>query len=277
MSIEHTRDSRQWRLICDPPLLGACNMAIDDAILSSVASGESIPTLRFYAWSRPTLSLGYGQRTRPVDFARLAAHNMQLVRRPTGGRAILHIDELTYSLTLPITHPLARGSVVESYQHISQGLLLGLCSLGAHVAAERAAATDTVPSPVCFDTPSHYEIAVEGRKLVGSAQVRRHEGILQHGSLPLCGDIARICDALTYPDEAAREAAKAEVRDLATTLEQALGKVVDWQVAADAIANGFSEAFGISLMPCDLSEKERITAAQLEKEVYGSDTWTLRR
>lgn len=252
-------------------------MAIDDAILSSVASGASLPTLRLYAWSPPCLSLGYGQRMSAVDFARLALHQMPLVRRPTGGRAILHVDELTYSLALPAQHPLAHGGIVESYGKISEALLLALRSLGAHVAAKRAEAAEGVLSPVCFDTPSHYEIAVEGKKLVGSAQVRRRDGILQHGTLPLCGDIARICDVLAYPDESARAAARTEVRLRAITLEQALGRPVDWQTAADAVANAFAETFSITLTVGELSTHEQDHAARLASEIYGNDAWTTRR
>lgn len=252
-------------------------MAIDDAILSSVASGANFPTLRLYAWARPTLSLGYGQRASEADQARLAASGVGLVRRPTGGRAIFHTDELTYSLALPVQHPLAQGSVVESYRKISAALLLGLHALGARVAAERSAVAENPPSAVCFDTPSHYEIAVDGRKLVGSAQVRRRDGILQHGSLPLTGDLARICDVLVYPDDAARGVAKADVRQRAITLEQALRRSVDWQTAADAVASGFAEAFGVELVRAEPSQNERDAAEKLAAEVYGNDAWTFRR
>lgn len=277
MSIEQTRDMRQWRLIYDTPALGACNMAIDDAILSSVASGSNLPTLRLYGWSCPTLSLGYGQRAHEADRALLTAQGVQLVRRPTGGRAIFHADELTYSLALPIQHPLAQGSVVESYRKISEALLLALKSLGARVAAERSAAAESPPSAVCFDTPSHYEIAVDGRKLVGSAQARRRDGILQHGTLPLMSDLGRICDVLTYPDETTRQAAKADVRNRASTLEQALGRRVDWLTAADAVANGFAQAFGIGFVRDGLHPNERTAAEKLVDEVYGNDNWTFRR
>src|SRR6185295_7261954 len=94
-------DMRQWRLIYDLPTTGAANMAADEAVLQAVSAGESMPTLRLYGWSPPCLSLGYGQKTRDVDFERIAANGWDVVRRPTGGRAILHVDELTYSVSLP--------------------------------------------------------------------------------------------------------------------------------------------------------------------------------
>jgi lipoate-protein ligase A len=265
-------------LIYDQPTVGARNMAADEAILAAVAAGNSPPTLRLYAWTPACLSLGYGQRAREADAGRLAERGWSLVRRPTGGLAILHTDELTYSLALPLNDSLASGGIVESYQRISTALLAALETLGAQPRAEpkdRDAAPN--PSPVCFETPSHYEITVSGRKLVGSAQARKGGGLLQHGTLPLTGDLARICDALAYPDEAARGAAKREVRARAITLAEALGREIDWQTAADAVARGFADALGVIFTRGELSPDERGAAERLAAEVYGNDAWTFRR
>jgi len=269
---------RQWRLIYDQPTLGALNMAVDEAILAAVSSGDVPPTLRLYAWNPACLSLGYGQRARDADLDRLAERGWQIVRRPTGGRAILHTDELTYSLALPMDDPLAQANLVDSYRQISAALLIALNSLGAQAQANRAEGNMTqVTNPICFETPSHYEITVEGRKLVGSAQVRRKQGILQHGTLPLTGDIARICDGLVYPDEAARSAAKADVHDRALTLEAALGIALDWQTVADAVAAGFAQAFDLTLIPDELTPPERDQVERLTAEVYANPDWTFRR
>lgn len=252
-------------------------MARDEAILAAVSAGDAPPTLRLYGWQPPCLSLGYGQRSRDADTKRLVSYGWEIVRRPTGGSAILHADELTYSLALPIDHPLARGSVVESYRRISAALLLALNRLGAQAGAEHAGKDAKPPNPVCFVTPSHYEITVDGRKLVGSAQVRRQRGLLQHGTLPLTGDITRICDALAYPDETARAAAKDQVRASAITLEMALGRVVDWQTAADAVAQGFAEAFSVDFQHADLTPAELSHADQLSRERFANPEWTFRR
>src|SRR5690349_10912993 len=110
---------RQWRLIYDIPANGAWNMAVDESLVESVGAGQSPPTLRFYSWNSPCLSLGYGQRFTDVDVTRVDQLGWDVVRRPTGGRAILHTDELTYSLSLPADDDLAAGTIVESYQRIS--------------------------------------------------------------------------------------------------------------------------------------------------------------
>ncbi|MEO8393407.1 MAG: biotin/lipoate A/B protein ligase family protein [Chloroflexota bacterium] len=269
---------RQWRLIYDQPTLGARNMAFDEAILASVSAGDVPPTLRLYAWNPPCLSLGYGQHAREADTDRLAERGWQIVRRPTGGRAILHTDELTYSLALPSDDPLAQANLVESYRQISRALLIALECLGAQVQAIRAEPNTVHPlNPICFETPSHYEITVAGRKLVGSAQVRRKQGILQHGTLPLTGDISRICDVLVYLDEITRAAAKADVHARALTLEEALGVAVDWQTVAAAVVDGFAQAFDLDFKVGDLSPMERATATRLISDQYDTETWTFRR
>ncbi|MBZ0298177.1 MAG: lipoate--protein ligase family protein [Anaerolineae bacterium] len=265
---------RQWRLIYDCPTPGSHHMAVDDALLRSVV-GQ--PTLRLYAWAPFCLSLGYGQRAGDVDEMRLSEWGWDLVRRPSGGRAILHAEELTYSLVLPMSHPLAAGDVITSYRRISQALVRGLEFVGLQPEADRRAGRVS-GGPVCFDTPSHYEITWQGRKLIGSAQLRRQAGILQHGSLPLRGDLARICDILRYPDEAAREAARQHVRAHSSTLNQALsGSSPNWQVVARAITEGFREVFKIEFETSELTPEERELAFQLKRDVYNQPGWTFRR
>jgi lipoate-protein ligase A len=155
---------RQWRLIDDFPAFGTRNMAVDEAILQSVTEGRALPTLRLYSWNPPCLSLGYGQKSSDVDFERAAALGWQVVRRPTGGRAILHTDEMTYSLSLPVDDDLAAGTVIDSYRRISTALIAGLSRLGIQPGADRRTEPSARIGPVCFEIPSHYEITVEGRK-----------------------------------------------------------------------------------------------------------------
>lgn len=271
---------RQWRLINDHPAPGAWNMAVDTAILEAVAAGESLPTLRLYAWNPVCLSLGYGQRIAEIDHERRLERGWDIVRRPTGGRAILHTDELTYSVALPSDDDLAAGTVVDSYRGLSRALMAGLGHLGARLESrpsERASGNHL--GPVCFETPSHYEITWAGRKLLGSAQVRRARGVLQHGSLPLVGDIGRIVDALAYPDEHAREAARALVRARATTLTEVLGQDKGFDQVSAALVIGFQSTlqvdFVVTAAQPTISEIAR--ARQLQAEFYAHPPWTSRR
>jgi len=125
-----------WRLVHSPLADGALNMAIDESILRAVAEGAVPPTLRFFGWTPPCLSLGYAQPAGEVDGERLDRLGYGLVRRPTGGRAILHTDELTYSVIAPWTSAV-RGGVVESYQQLSAGLMRGLAHVGLAVRADK--------------------------------------------------------------------------------------------------------------------------------------------
>lgn len=266
-----------WRLIFDPPQNGAMNMAVDQAIMEAVGKGEVPPTLRFYAWSPACLSLGYNQKSGDVDRMRLKQFGWDLVRRATGGKAILHTDELTYSVALPQDADLVIGGIVESYQRLSRALLAGLTQLGIQVESKPKVRGRGSVGPVCFEVPSDYEITVGGRKLVGSAQVRRGNAVLQHGTLPLVGNVARICDALAFDDEAARDAAKTQVHERAITVEEAFGQAVDWETAADLMATAFAETFDIHLETDTLSKEELRLAHQYGDDVYGSDGWNLRR
>ena len=258
-----------WRLVLSGAADGATNMAVDEAILEAVSAGEVPPTLRFYTWDPPCLSLGYAQSLeREVDLERCREDGIHWVRRPTGGRAILHVDEVTYSVALPRGDPRVQGDVVESYRRLSEGLLAGFRLLGlAVVQATPQAPPGREGSPACFDRPSHYEITCQGRKLVGSAQVRRQGGVLQHGAIPLRGDVARIVRYLRLPEEE-RDALRAALRARAITLSEALGHDPGEEAVVAALAEGFAQALGVRLVPGDLTEGERQRAARLRAERY---------
>ena len=268
---------RQWQLIVEQiPQTGAYNMAVDETLLEQVAAGARPPTLRLYRWHPFCLSLGYGQAAADVDQVRLAARGWDLVRRPTGGKAILHGDEVTYSVALPLEDELARGDVLESYRRLSEGLMAALVLLGLTPVSEKAHAQTSARGPVCFEVPSHYEITVHGRKLIGSAQVRRRAGLLQHGTLPLYGDIASICEVLPYESEVERDAARVHVRARAATLQDVLGRRVDEQEAMAALAAGFEQTFSITFTEGELTAEEQ---AQVEKRArtYLDAEWTHKR
>lgn len=271
-------DRSDWRLILSPPANGAANMAMDDAILESVTGGDAPSTLRLYAWEPACLSLGYAQPADEADQDRLAAHSWSLVRRPTGGRAILHTDELTYAVIAPTSDPQVEGGVLASYRRLSIGLLSALRRLGLEpeVRAAGPVPEDDRSDPVCFEVPSAYEITVRGKKLIGSAQLRRRGGVLQHGSLPLTGDIGRICLALRFADEATRRARAEQLRARAGTVGDLLGRRVGWEEAAGAFRGGFAEGLGIHLDEAGPTASEARRADELKRQRYDDPTWTRR-
>lgn len=252
-------------------------MAVDEAILESAGRGETLPTLRLYAWDPPCLSLGYAQSFGDVDVPRLKARGWEVVRRATGGRAILHTDELTYSVIVPPDEPRLQGTVLESYSRLAQALIVAVRSLGLPVEVEKhAPPASATKGPVCFEVPSAYEIVVGGKKLVGSAQARKKEGILQHGTLPLSGDLTRITQALVFPDEQARTAAAQKLLARATTAESVTGQVIAWETAAQAFVSAFQQELGLSLQRVELSGAEKARAAELVLKKYDHPDWTER-
>jgi lipoyl(octanoyl) transferase len=260
-----------WRLLITPPAHGAWNMAVDESILDTMGTGASLPTLRLYAWEPACLSLGYAQPLTDVDLPRLQARGWEVVRRPTGGRAVLHTDELTYSVIAPPDESHVAGTVLESYRRLAQALVqaLNLLSVPVQVNENPSAPRTANPNPVCFEVPSTYEITIGGKKLVGSAQARRKEGVLQHGSLPLGGDLTRILQVLAFPDEASRTRAAERLLSRATTVESALARQVSWDEAAQAFISAFTTELALDLQPGSLSGPEKSRAEELVRVKYG--------
>lgn len=266
-----------WRLLHTSPSTGAWNMAVDESILEHIYRGASKPTLRLYSWNPPCLSLGHAQSFKDVDIERLRAHGWEVVRRVTGGRAILHTDELTYSVTGSAEEPVLAGGVLESYNRLARALLYAVQSLSVPVEMkEHVGHASSMTNPVCFEVPSTYEITVDGKKLIGSAQARKKEGVLQHGSLPLTGDLTRICDALIFESESARQTAKARLLARATTVESVLGVEAAWERAAQAFVRGFEAELGIQFERGEMSPSEIQRADELVKEKYAHPSWTER-
>jgi lipoyl(octanoyl) transferase len=263
-----------WRLLVMEPLPGAQNMAIDQAIAELYATQRQ-PTLRFYRWSPACLSLGIGQRfTRDVDPVACAALGIDVVRRLTGGRAILHDQELTYSLVTAPDDPLVRaGSIAQSYRTISAALCAGLVELGlAPELAPRPGSRQTA-SAACFDLPSDYEITVGGRKLVGSAQARQHGVLLQHGTILLHADAARWARVLRLPSSLTAAALAQQM----IALDEALGFLPSFETVVAALVRGFEQSWQIALEPGALSPAETDRAAELVDERYDNLAWTARR
>jgi lipoate-protein ligase A len=253
-------------------------MAVDESILHAVAEGKAAPTMRLYAWDPACLSLGRAQPIEDVNLERLEQTGFDLVRRPTGGRAILHDQELTYALIAPEDHPLMTGGVLESYRRISAGLIAALEQLAVHVEVRgpEPVQGDERVNPICFEVPSPYEITVRGKKILGSAQVRKRHTVLQHGSLPLTGDIAAICEILTYRDDDQRARARQQVRERAVALADVTERELYWEQVAKAFIDAFEQVLEFEFEESDLTAQEVQTINRLLAERYENMQWIQR-
>jgi lipoyl(octanoyl) transferase len=255
---------RPWRMLCSPPLSAVENMALDEALLRrAVRTGEAV--LRTYAWERPTLSLGRHQRGRGIfDAERAARAGVDIVRRLTGGRALLHHREVTYSVTAPVSDG---TSLRESYAAINAVLLRALRSLG--VEASLAPSGDRLPPPAsapCFERPAAGEILHAGRKLVGSAQLREHGGLLQHGSILCHDDQALVVQLASQP---------VGIPVPAATLADVLGREPSHLEVATALADALSGVAGpVERFVLDPATREDLATARTR---YADAEWTWRR
>lgn len=264
----------EWRLMITNPRSGMYNMAVDSAILAAVESGQAPPTLRFYSWNPPCLSLGYSQPYTDIDQAQFQESGWDVVRRPTGGRAILHTDELTYAVIGPRSDPRLEGGLMQTYQSLSKALYESLVLMGLPVEIHQGKNPLTNSQPVCFENPSDFEITVAGKKIIGSAQARKRNALLQHGSLPLGGDLTRITRVLNYPTNRERQEAAQALQQKAATAAEVLGKNISWDTAVKAFIKGFSQTLNLNLIEGILSPNENALVEELLVNQYNNENWT---
>ncbi len=257
-----------WRLLVTEPAEGATNMAIDEAIWRGRRADASPPTLRFFAWAPPTVSLGYGQPLDDhVDVAACRALGVGLVRRPTGGSAIYHDGperELTYSVAATAADLGVAADLSLTYQWIGRALQRGLRALGAAAELMATRAPEGLSPAFCFARTGTWEIEIGGRKVVGSAQRRHGASFLQHGAVLLGVDAARL--RALFPRT------RNPLSSL-TTLEVALGRPPSFDEVAGALAEAFETEHGLRLKPDGLTSEEMETTERLVREKYTTDTW----
>ena len=269
-----------FRLVVHPKMNGRWNMAVDEALAEAVGSGRSAPVVRLYGFSPPTLSLGRFQRARAeLDAGRLESDGIVVVRRPTGGHAVLHDDELTYSVALPKqggplpgpgraadgAPPAVGARKREVYLFIARILLAGLADLGIHGTINAAQRGD-VHNPDCFGSAGEYEISgAGGRKLIGSAQMTTRQSILQHGSIPLTNPGRRVflyLHASQPPDS-----------HEPTSLDEETGRTLTFEEVRDAFARAFRDQLDTEESAVTAEEEKR--AHEILATRYETDAWNL--
>lgn len=253
-------ESARWRLRSDGVLTGARNMARDVAMLEALVAGESPPTLRFYGWDPPCLTLGRHQGPEVADFEFCRAEGIDVVRRPTGGRALLHHRELTYSVVAPLgEHPLPRA-LQDAYRTICDALVLACRTLGIPAELTGGEVNLQLPGPrsavPCFEAPASSEVVVGGRKLIGSAMRASSGKILQHGAILLDWDGHLQAGALGLEDDR-------PLSGQITTMAEQLGRKVIRHEIESAVVEAFKSNFGLHLEPDELIEYERRREADL--------------
>lgn len=299
-AIPTTSELLTWRIVRDGPRPGATNMALDHALAAESAAGEAV--LRIYGWARPTVSFGRNEPAREAygsaaDRPRTTgstprSERVDWVRRPTGGRAVLHDAEVTYAV---VARADALGGPRLAYRRINEALAGALASLGAPVALSGPAATPTLDAGPCFQSPAEGEVTMNGRKLVGSAQARVEGALLQHGSILLAGDQTLLEDLRGDVGASTREAAAPMVVGpgagasprsatkgrpgayAAPATLSLMGSDVSFDDVSDAVARHMQKTFDGAWRTDDYRQSELDTATRLEAERYGTEAWTWRR
>ncbi len=258
---------RHWAFLRSPAADGVTNMAIDAALLE-LAGAEHRAVWRCYAWDMPTISFGRNERTTGrFSPSRLREAGLGAVRRPTGGRALLHAREVTYSVAMPLDE---RRSWQVAYAAVNNVLLRALQSLGvpAQLVADTEAPALAPDGPLCFDRPAVGEIVVNGRKLVGSAVWRQGGAYLQHGSILLADDQALLADAADVPLPSPPPAA---------SLQDCAPSQAHWAVVVDALAASLGASSREGAIEPFVPARDFSLRVASQRAVLGHDDWLWRR
>lgn len=268
-----------WALLDSGHHDAAINMAIDEALLKWHSEGKIPPTLRFYGWERPTLTVGHFQNVeRTIDFDGIKKHQCEFVRRLTGGSAVLHDDELTYSIVVSESHPKIPQSVNKAYYVLAQGLLEGYRLLGIDAdfaIPERELFKER--SAVCFEVPAIYEMVVDGKKVSGNAQTRKLGVLLQHGSIPLSFDANMLFDLFKFSSDKFRERKRNDFLKKAISINDITETKHTYESVKDAFLEGFKKSLNIETEPMELSEEQWKYIHYLADTKYRTDRWNLER
>lgn len=254
---------KTWRLLDTGALSPACNMAVDRALLALHANGKSPPTLRLYQWRPPAVSLGYFQKRHDLDLEACQRLGFEVVRRPTGGKAVLHLDDLTYAVIAGTAEGMP-SAVTAAYHLIAQGLLhaFGVLGIEAKMGRPRGNSQQT---DICFLRCARGAIVYRHKKLVGNAQTWHASSLLQHGSIIVRPQVEAWLSLVQAEGES-----PAELRDrLAarlTSVQEILGRTPKIAEIKEAVRQGMARVLGVELQPGELSAEEWTLARDLANQ-----------
>ncbi|MFZ3577533.1 lipoate--protein ligase family protein [Virgibacillus sp. DJP39] len=250
-------------------------MALDELLLDWHSVGEIPPTLRFYGWSKPSLSVGHFQNTeRSIDFSNVKRHGCEFVRRLTGGSAVLHDDELTYSIVVSEDRDYIPTSIQAAYYVLSKGILEGYKQLGIH-ADYATPKKSTERTDVCFEKPAFYEMVVDGKKISGNAQTRKQGVLLQHGSIPMSIDKSMLFDLFIFPNENIRAMKRNAFSKKAITINEVTMKNHTYEDLKEAFLKGFKTGLNMDFVPLKLTESQWEKVHDLARTKYSVEEWNL--
>lgn len=267
-----------WGLLHTGHNTAAINMAMDECLLHWHSEGLIPPVLRFYGWSKPTLTVGHFQKVeRSIDLTGIGKHHCEFVRRLTGGSAVLHDDELTYSVVISEKKDYISESIRLAYYALSKGIMAGFHHLG--IKADYSipeSQLKTERTDVCFEKPSDYEMVVDGKKISGHAQTRKKNVLLQHGSLPFTMDTDMLFDLFQFSSDERRERQKAAFSKKAITMNEASGKNISYDMAVDAFTKGFQKALNLEFIPLELTDAQWDQVYALAESKYQTEEWNFK-
>jgi len=244
------------------------NMAIDEALLNS-----QIPVLRVYSWSPKVISIGYNQNVqKEINLDYCKNNNIEIVRRITGGKAVFHDQELTYSFILPENTNLLPFEINESYKTIAKALVLALKKI--NINAEIKKAPERIKTPVCFNSSNWYELIVNNRKISGSAQRRMNGKILQHGSLLIDFDYEK--NNLIFNSNTSFDNIKNLKLRITSIKRESKINNINYNELKTAIKTGFKENFDFEMIDDSLTNEELKSAKKLREETYSAEEWNFR-
>jgi lipoate-protein ligase A len=253
--------NEEWRLLITENNSAYKNMAMDRAELVSISQGNAPPTVRFFTWQPRAISIGYFQSLKEeVDLDACENLGVDYVRRITGGGAVFHDKELTYSIVIPESHNQIPKNIMKSYGRICGAIIKGLEQL---------------------DIESEYvpinDIISGGKKISGNAQTRKAKTVLQHGTILMDVDVEEMFSLLIVPDEKIKDKMISDVKQRVTSVKDILGRVISFRKIAEAMRIGFEEEFNINLDFGSLTDEEKELTNKFEKEFFSTKEWNHKR